>query len=234
MPAITDQLIYLRKSHDAAVLKRATCGFVNRPYLNKVYLCSVAYRRRECSPLSWKHWLCLGQCSLRAVFMLTSRLTTTCVAGTFVLPISDAPSDAGFVAMMEAYRATGGIARCSDLILWFGDQQGISFVDFAKRVALREVLAFEWAGIFWAPLFQFEPYSLALRSGPRKVLAEMATAVDGWACTAWFARPNSGLNCSAPVDEVNSNLSEVLTAVRVSKFYALAQATAGGDPGRFL
>ena len=166
--------------------------------------------------------------------MLTSRLTTTCVADTFVLPISDAPSDAGFVAMRRL-TARGAALRVA-AISSFGlsGSVGSRFVDFAKRIALGEVLAFEWAGIFWAPLFQFEPYSLALRSGPRKVLAEMATAVDGWACTAWFARPNSGLNCSAPVDEVNSNLSEVLTAVRVSKFYALAQATAGGDPGRFL
>ena len=130
------------------------------------------------------------------------------------------PSNRGFVAMLTAYRATGGTARGDDLARMLEDHHRGDFVSLARLVVTGVVFGFEWRHTFWVPMFQFDLRDLSIRPGLPLVLAELRPQFDGWTLAAWFAQPNSWLDDRRPVDLLDSDLSEVLQAARADRFIA--------------
>ena len=131
------------------------------------------------------------------------------------------PSDRDFIAMLAAYRATGGIARTDDLARMLNEQRRAGLDGLAGLIARGAVFGFEWRGAFWLPMFQFEPHDLSVKPAPRQVVAELTDEFDGWALAVWFAQPNSWLQDRRPVDLLDSRLSQVLEAARTDRFIAI-------------
>ena len=131
------------------------------------------------------------------------------------------PSDRDFIAMLAAYRATGGIARTDDLARMLNEQRRAGLDGLAGLIASGTVFGFEWRRSFWLPMFQFEPRDLSVKPAPRQVVAELTDEFDGWALAVWFAQPNSLLQDRRPVDLLDSRLSQVLEAARTDRFIAI-------------
>jgi hypothetical protein len=134
--------------------------------------------------------------------------------------IGDFPSDAGFVALRAAYRASGGTARGDDLARLLEDCRNSDFESLSRLIVSGEAFGFDWNHLFWVPMFQFDLNDLTLKNGSVQVLAELATSFEGWALAAWFVQRNSWLNHRRPVDLIDSQLDEVLAAARADRFIA--------------
>lgn len=130
------------------------------------------------------------------------------------------PSSAGFVAMLAAYRDTGGTARADDLARLLQDRQHGGYVSLARLLAHGKVFSFEWRGSRWVPMFQFDLDDLSLRPGPQQVLAELNGEFDDWGLAAWFTQPNSWLDDQRPVDVIDVDLKSVVEAARADRFIA--------------
>lgn len=133
---------------------------------------------------------------------------------------AELPSDRDFIAMLAAYRATGGIARTDDLARMLNEQRRAGLDGLAGLIASGTVFGFEWRRAFWLPMFQFEPHDLTLKPAPRQVVAELTDEFDGWALAVWFAHQNSWLQGRRPVDLLDSQLTQVLEAARADRFIA--------------
>lgn len=130
------------------------------------------------------------------------------------------PSSRGFVAMLTAYRGTGGTARGDDLAQLLEDRRQGDFVSLARRIVAGDVFGFEWRHTFWIPMFQFNPGDLSVNPRSKQVLAELSNDFDGWALAAWFAEPSSWLGGAKPVDLLDSDIAAVLGAARADRFIA--------------
>jgi hypothetical protein len=123
-----------------------------------------------------------------------------------------APGDHGFIALCQAYRASGGIARGDDLAHWMaGRGQGDS-LHLAALLVGGAAFSFQWRDTFWVPMFQFSPQQPARGDGARQVLGELGAVLDGWSLAAWFASGNSWLSGRRPLDLLAANLPLVLAA----------------------
>ncbi len=130
------------------------------------------------------------------------------------------PSSAGFVAMLAAYRDTGGTARADDLARLLQDRQHGGYVSLARLLAHGKVFSFEWRGSRWVPMFQFDLNDLSVRPGLQQVLVELSGEFDDWSLAAWFAEPNSWLDDQRPVDLIATDLKSVVEAARADRFIA--------------
>jgi hypothetical protein len=135
--------------------------------------------------------------------------------------IGDFPSDAGFVALRAAYRASGGTARGDDLARLLEDCRNADFESLARLIVSGEAFGFDWKQAFWVPMFQFDLNDLTLKKGPVQVLAELSAAFEGWALAAWYVQPNAWLCHRRPVDLIDSQLADVLAAARADRFVAI-------------
>lgn len=132
------------------------------------------------------------------------------------------PSSSGFRSLMAAYRGSGGIARSDDLARLLCDRgdggQGDPIL--GEMLIRAEVFGFEWCDRVWLPMFQFDLRRLSVQRAPQRVREELlgACALDGWDCAMWFARPNAGLNHSAPVDLLANDLQGVLDVARADRW----------------
>jgi len=133
---------------------------------------------------------------------------------------SDAPSSAGFTALLAAFRATGGTARGDDVARLLEDHGLATFVGLARLIAASEVFGFQWRATLWIPMFQFDMRDLSVRPSAGLVLAELGHGLDDWARAAWFARPNAWLQNRPPVDLIETQLDQVLSAARTDRFIA--------------
>ena len=125
--------------------------------------------------------------------------------------------DAMFVAMLRAYRRTGGLAREAEVL----DRCQASRTPGCRLESIAGTLiCFEWGQRFWLPWFQFDPSDMSMRPGPSKVIAELSPAFDGWAMANWFAQPNLWIGSAKPVDLIDECLASVLGAARADRFIA--------------
>lgn len=115
---------------------------------------------------------------------------------------ASACDDSEFVELLAAYRASGGIARASELVAAHQD-------DAPRRQALVDVLVtsghvvhFGWAGQCWLPVFQFNRPGLKLRPALPRVIDALSPALDAWGVALWFARPNPWLADARPADRM--------------------------------
>ncbi len=133
-------------------------------------------------------------------------------------PNSYTPSSAVFVAMLDAYRATGGTERGEDLATLLQNRVYGGYASLARLVGTRQVLGFKWRNTYWVPLFQFNMKDLSLRPEPQQVMAELCKDFDEWGMAVWFTQPNAWLNDEIPVDMLKTYLKAVIDAARAERF----------------
>ena len=122
------------------------------------------------------------------------------------------------MALCNAYRASGGIARGDDLVHWMlGRGQGDSR-RLAALIVGGQAFSFDWRQTFWVPMFQCHPLQPAWADGARQVSAELGSVLDGWALAAWFVRVNAWLDGHRPLDQLGTDLPAVLAAARADRF----------------
>ena len=132
-------------------------------------------------------------------------------------------SDRQFVAMLDAYRESGGLCRARELQEVFARSAGVGGPDVAVLhgwIAQREVICFNWQANAWLPWFQFNRLDMTPHPHLRPVLQELNTVYDPWEIGCWFARPNPWLDERPPVDALLMQLPEVLNAARAERFIA--------------
>jgi len=132
-------------------------------------------------------------------------------------------SDRNFAALHGAYKATGGMAKCSELARLLEDRPDRTPGDvenLAELIDRGAAFGFDWKGTCWVPLFQFNLWDLSTRPGSRQVLAELSPSFDGWQLAAWFVQRSAWLDYRRPVDLLSSNLPAVLSLARVDRYVA--------------
>lgn len=129
-----------------------------------------------------------------------------------------AEADDAFVAMLGAYRCSGGLARVDDVVTLLEGSGRAGVATLARWIVERSVISFEWQQQTWLPWFQFKRADRVPAPALRAVLAELAPVCDGWAVAHWFTRPHPALAGGAPVDLIASDPNAVLQAARVETF----------------
>jgi hypothetical protein len=124
------------------------------------------------------------------------------------------PSGRGFIALLEAFRATGGTAPGEIVGRLLEEHQVGNAASLAKLIYTGQVFGFEWRASLWIPMFQFAANDLALKAGAQQVRAELPSLSSGWALASWFAGPNARLNGRSPADMLDQDLNAVLRAAR--------------------
>ena len=119
-----------------------------------------------------------------------------------------------FIALLEAFRSTGGVAPCEIAGRLLEEHQAGDAVSLAKLIHTGQALGFEWRASLWLPMFQFDTNSLMLKPGPQRVLAELPSLWSGWTLACWFAAANARLDGRRPADRLDSDLDAVLQAAQ--------------------
>ena len=134
---------------------------------------------------------------------------------------SDAPrvcTDEQFVAMLNAYRGSGGLVRDGELLALFRRSSGPDADTLANWIAQREVIGFEWQSRTWFPVFQFRHLDMERQPALGQVFAELIPAYDSWDLADWFAQPNPWLADRVPAETLELDSFAVLQAARVGRF----------------
>ena len=124
------------------------------------------------------------------------------------------PSGRGFVALLEAFRATGGTAPGEIVGHLLEEHQVGNAVSLAKLIYTGQAFGFEWRDSLWIPMFQFDANDLALKASVQSVRAELPAMWSGWNIASWFAAPNARLNGRSPADRLDSDLEAVAQAAQ--------------------
>ena len=122
--------------------------------------------------------------------------------------------------MREAFRASGGTLRRDALAHVLHACDGAHDATLGKLLVTHAVFSFEWRGLHWVPMFQFDIRDMSIRPRPQRVVAELADVFDGWGLAVWFSHPNDWLDGRRPVDLLDSSLTSVLRAARADRFIA--------------
>ena len=133
---------------------------------------------------------------------------------------SQSCTDEQFVAMLNAYRGSGGLARKESLLALSSRSSGLDTETLANWIAAREVIGFKWQSRTWLPMFQFNRVNMTRPPALQQVLAELIPVYDPWELANWFAQPNAWLADRAPADVLEHDPSAVLQAARADRFIA--------------
>jgi hypothetical protein len=128
--------------------------------------------------------------------------------------VFDVPSSGGFIALLEAFRASGGTAPGEVVGRLLEANRVGNAVSLAKLIYTGQAFGFEWRANLWIPMFQFDAVDLALKAGAQQVRAELPPLWSGWTLASWFAAPNVRLDGRSPVDMLEPALEAVLRAAR--------------------
>lgn len=143
----------------------------------------------------------------------------------FAVPACRAPLalevDMQFIALLDAYRPSGGLARTQEALELFMRRCGPDLATLARWMVAREVLCLDWHGQSWMPMFQFDLVDMAPLPQLAPVLGELNPVYSPWALAAWFAQPNPWLEGARPADVLVCNYAGVLDAARADRFVAL-------------
>lgn len=135
--------------------------------------------------------------------------------------ISHFPTPLGFVALLSAYRPTGGVVRADDLSRHVRSEEPGHLTNLARKLVSGSILSFSWRQTLWVPLFQFEVGSSNVNPDVARIMDELTGAFDSWEIAVWFVQPNSWLNGMRPLDMLPSRHEEVLQAARADRFVAM-------------
>lgn len=122
-----------------------------------------------------------------------------------------------FVSLLNAYRASGGLARANEVAAQFQRRSNQGIPVLGGWLIRRHAIAFEWHSKLWMPLFQFNPSDMTLRAGLADILAELVVVYNDWEVANWFAQPNPWLSEGLPADVLAVAAPQVLWAARAER-----------------
>ena len=131
-------------------------------------------------------------------------------------------TDGQFIAMLNAYRGSGGLARDKELLSFSRRCCSFDAGTLASWSAEREVIGFFWQSRTWLPLFQFNLPDMTLAPALGQILAELIPVYDPWELANWFSQPNPWLADCVPAEALEPDPLAVLQAARVCRFIANA------------
>ena len=126
--------------------------------------------------------------------------------------------DRQFMALLGAYRKSGGLARAHEVFTMYRSRHGADVATLARWIVRREVISFDWQSKVWIPLFQFERTTMALQPGLDCVLSVLNPIFDPEEMAAWFAQPSRWLLDQAPAEMLGIDASAVLKAACTDRF----------------
>ena len=136
----------------------------------------------------------------------------------------DVPTGRGFIALLEALRATGGTAPGDIVGRLLEEHQVGNAVSLAKLIHTGQVFGFEWRASLWIPMFQFGADDLSLKAGPQQARAELPPMWSGWSVASWFAAPNERLDGRRAADMIDTDLAAVIRAAHQRRHVDAAPA----------
>jgi hypothetical protein len=131
-----------------------------------------------------------------------------------------AHADVGFVALLDAYRHSGGLVRADEASQLLERHHGPESTPLARWIAQRSVIYFDWQDEDWLPWFQFSCAGAQPPAAVRAVLVEINPVFDAWEVAQWFVRPNSALGDYLPLDILGEDPAAVLQAARRDRYMA--------------
>ncbi len=140
------------------------------------------------------------------------------------------PDGRGFIARLEAFRATGGTAPGEVASRLLDERQVGNAVSLATFVETDQIFGFGWWGSFWIPMFQFDVHDFPITGAAQRVRAALPALWSGWTVASWFATPSAELQGCTPADRLDSDLKALLRLAN-----SLAPCDDGGPavvPGR--
>lgn len=132
----------------------------------------------------------------------------------------DACTDHQFIAMLDSYRGSGGLARSQEVVAMFKRHSGSDPTTMVNWIGNKKVICFEWQSTMWLPLFQFNRLDMTLQPGLSLVLAELSAGFEAWELARWFAQPSPWLWNRSPADMLGLDPAAVLTASRAVQLVA--------------
>lgn len=136
-------------------------------------------------------------------------------AGTSSRAPTQGSSDSDFMALLAAYRPSGGIARSGEIA---GRAAGAGPLQLARQINERSALSFEWYDENWLPVFQFEPATPTVKPAIQILVDELSGALGGWELAHWFVQPNTWLGEAAPLPVLHSQFARVHEAARALRY----------------
>lgn len=137
-----------------------------------------------------------------------------------VLPPPDCNQQ--FIAMLDAYRPSGGLARADEVVGLCqpapGESARAGAHGLGQPTVRRNMVCFDWESTLWIPLFQFDRNDMSLRPGVRHVQRELIGVFNAWEVASWFCQPNPWLNHCKPADMLADAATEVLHAARAARY----------------
>jgi len=125
------------------------------------------------------------------------------------------PCSRGFIAMLEAFRDSGGTAPASTLARLLHKHPVGCAMDMDALLDTGQVFGFLWRASLWVPMFQLDVQALTPKPEPQDVRAALPPAWSGWAVASWFAQPNAMLDGRKPVDLIEADAAVVQKAAQV-------------------
>lgn len=126
--------------------------------------------------------------------------------------------DSQFMALLDAYRNTGGLARAQEVFTMCRSRNGADAAMLARWIVRREIISFDWQSKVWVPLFQFDRTTMALQPGLNSILAVLNPIHGPQEMAAWFAQPSRWLMDQAPADVFGTDPHAVLKAACTVRF----------------
>ncbi|MDD5336535.1 MAG: hypothetical protein PHS32_22585 [Rhodoferax sp.] len=128
--------------------------------------------------------------------------------------LEQACSDPQFIALLEGYRGSGGLARGSEVFALAQRGQPGQVQLLANWIVNAAVICFDWQAKMWLPLFQFNSFDMTPQPGLDQVLAALRPAYETWELAQWFVQANPRLAGQTPADTLQTDLAAVLLAAR--------------------
>lgn len=120
-------------------------------------------------------------------------------------------SDVDFLALLAAYRPSGGIARGGEIA---ARVLGADPSQLTRQISERSVLSFEWQGESWLPVFQFEPTTPTVKPSIQILVNELSGTLGCLELANWFVQPNTWLDDVAPLPMMQRQFARVHDAAR--------------------
>jgi hypothetical protein len=128
--------------------------------------------------------------------------------------------DEQFVAMLRAFRPTGGIARRSEVEARLAAASHGGRRQLATWLRDAVVFAFEWDMQSWIPCFQLQLPTLGPRAQAMQVVRELRPVFDGWELAVWFSQQNELLDWRMPIELLFDDVAAVHRAARFDRYVA--------------
>lgn len=123
-------------------------------------------------------------------------------------------ADHQFIALLDSYRDTGGLARAQEVAALLKHRCAGDPATLTSWIVNQKVICFEWQTKIWLPMFQFNRLDMTLQPALSPVLAQLRPAYDPWGLANWFAKSNAWLGDRTPAAMLSLDPAAVLNAAR--------------------